>query len=394
MQGEELLRKFHSAFGRQAEVVATAPGRINLIGEHTDYNDGLVMPCAIEKRITLLLSTNETGYARVLSLQHGDGTFSNTDLTTLRPGPIKGYMGYIAGVVCGLQQLGCSVTGFDMLVDSDIPSGAGLSSSAALCCGTGFALREAFGFDVSRHQLALIAQQAEHLFAGVRCGLMDQYASLFGSENHALLLDCRSMEMEQLPLQLGDYALVLVSSGVHHELAASAYNKRRTSCEEGVSLIAARHPHKRITHLRDVDGQMLNDVKSVLDPETFMRCTYVVKEIHRTLQAAEALRRGDLRTLGTLMYATHDGLRDEYEVSCAETDELVRIAHDSGVTAGARMMGGGFGGCTINLVRRDALPLWEQTVREKYFARFAKEPDFYQVSAGPATDGGRIRHTT
>lgn len=394
MHGSELLREFHTAFGRSAAAAAVAPGRINLIGEHTDYNDGLVMPCAIGKRITILLTPNNSGYARVTSLQHGKGLFADIDLTTVQPGRMTGYMAYVAGVVYGLRQLGNSATGFDMLIDSDIPAGAGLSSSAALCCGTGFALREAFGWDVSRKELAHVAQQAEHLFAGVRCGLMDQYACLFGSEHHAMLLDCRTLEVEQLPLRMGDHTLVLVNSGVHHELAASAYNARRASCELGVAVIAGRHPEKSITHLRDVSATMLKDCRGLLDEETFRRCQYVVNEIDRTKQAADALRHNDLMRFGALMYATHNGLRDDYEVSCAETDELVRIAAESGVVSGARMMGGGFGGCTINLVRTDALPAWQLMVREKYFARFAKEPDFYQVSAGSAADGGPIRHTT
>ena len=377
------MNEFHSLFGHSENVTEVlAPGRINLIGEHTDYNGGFVMPCAIGQHIRIRLAPNGKSVCRVVSLQVDEGAMLEFPSAVVAPGIVRGMTGYLMGVVHGIRQLGSEVGGFDVLLDSTIPAGAGLSSSAALCCGVGFAISEAFHLDIPRRELALIAQQAEHLFAGVRCGLMDQYAVLFGQERRALLLDCRSLEFDYIPVELPGYEWLLVDSRVHHELASSAYNDRRAACETGVAVLS-RCSGRPIGSLREIDAGLLESLRAHLPSDVHRRCAFVVSEISRTRQAAALLRQGDAQAFGRLMYATHEGLSQEYEVSCEETDELVRIAASSGIVAGARMMGGGFGGCTLNLIRHEAVSTFTAEVSRKYLARFGKEPHFYPVAIGP-----------
>lgn len=377
---QENIRHFREAFESSEDICEIiSPGRINLIGEHTDYNGGMVLPCAIGQHIRVLLAPNGTDACRVFSKVVGNGltTFQVRDI---QPAVQPGMVGYLMGVVYGLQQSGWAPEGFDLMLESTIPAGAGLSSSAALCCGVGFALTEAFGLDVPRTELARIAQQAEHLFAGVKCGLMDQYAVLFGKEHHALLLDCRSLVFEHIPLDLTGYELVLADSRVHHELASSAYNDRRAACEHGVAIMAASSG-KALRTLRDAHAAMLQACRQEMRDEVFRRCAFVLGEMDRTQRAAEFLRAGALLKFGELMYQTHEGLSREYEVSCAETDALVEMARASGVVVGSRMMGGGFGGCTLNLIQEGQTDAFQDFVAHKYLARFGKEPHFYKVSA-------------
>jgi galactokinase len=267
------------------------------------------------------------------------------------------------------------------LFSSTIPSGAGLSSSAALCSGIGFALNEIFKCGLSKLDLALISQEAEHRFAGTMCGIMDMYASLFSKQHSVMLLDCRSNEHEYLPIQLTGFEILLIDTKVKHALNDSGYNDRRAACEEGVRALKAKYP--TLKSLRDVTGEMLEASRSLLRDEVYIRCFYVVHEIDRTKKAAELLKLNDLEGFGKLMYKTHWGLSKEYKVSCDESDWLVQWASENGIT-GARQMGGGYGGCTINLVKKEETALLIEQVRTKYFAAFKKEPDFYQVelSAG------------
>jgi galactokinase len=370
---DRMQQRFQEIFG-VAGICVTAPGRINLIGEHTDYNDGFVLPCAIQQTIRFVISPNQSDRCRLVSENFGSVEFS---LTELVPGPE--WFNYIMGVVAGLIRKGKSVGGFNMYIESDIPSGAGLSSSAALCCGTGFALNEIFEVNLSRLDLVYIAQQSEHEFAGLKCGIMDQYASLFGKKDSALLLDCRAVTHEEIPVATGELELLLIHSKVSHNLAQSAYNNRREACEAGVAMLKEKYPVKS---LRDVKTDMLNAEQHVLGPEIFRRCDYVVQEIDRTQRGAALLKQMKFPEFGALMYETHWGLSREYEVSCNETDFLVELAASSGVVSGARMMGGGFGGCTLNLVKSIKIDELKLLISEKYFARFKKEPDFYQVSPG------------
>lgn len=349
-----------------------APGRINLIGEHTDYNGGFVMPTSIDKHFTFKIAPNGTDSFRcVASDLKETRSFTRHDL---QPG--HGWHNYLMGVIDGLVQRGKIPAGVDCEFGSTIPVGAGLSSSAALCSGFGFALNELFHFGLDRLELVKIAQESEHRFAGVKVGIMDMYASLFGKEGTVMKLDCRSQVHEYLPLQLGDHEIVLIDTKVKHTLASSAYNDRRAACEEGVKLI--RSKFEEVEALRDVTPSMLEVAKPLLSDEVYRRCHYVVHEIDRTIRAAEFLKRNDVTGFGALMYETHWGLSHEYEVSCAESDWLVNLATEKKVT-GARQMGGGFGGCTINLIHQDKRPAFEELVREKYFVAFKKECDFYSV---------------
>jgi galactokinase len=370
---ERMQNRFHELFGMSGLCIE-APGRINLIGEHTDYNNGFVLPCAIQKTIRLMVAPNNTPGCKLVSENFGSVEFLLSDLV---PGPH--WYNYVMGVVAGLIQKGKAIGGFNMYIESDIPSGAGLSSSAALCCGTGFALNEIFGAGLSRLELAMVAQQSEHEFAGLNCGIMDQYASLFGKKETALLLDCRSVTHEEIPLITADYELLLVNSRVSHNLAQSAYNNRRADCEAGVEILKQKYP---VQSLRDVNESILETERHLLGNEIFSRCNYVVQEINRTQRAAMLLKENNLKEFGALMLETHWGLSRQYAVSCAETDYLVELASASGYVAGARMMGGGFGGCILNLVQSSKTDQLKSVLSEKYFARFKKEPDFYEVSPG------------
>jgi len=350
-----------------------APGRINLIGEHTDYNDGFVMPTAIDKHFDFAIAPNHTDQYRLYALDLNEKkSFSKNELKRGH-----GWQNYLMGVIDGLIRRGKIPGGVDCVISSDIPPGAGLSSSAALCSGFGFALNKLFDLGLDRLELAKIAQESEHHFVGAKVGIMDMYASFFSTKDTVMLLDCRNYQHEYLPMRFDDHQIVLIDTKVKHTLASSAYNNRREACEEGVRIVSSQF--KNVTALRDVTIAMLEKVKPQLDEVVFKRCLYVVHEIDRIQKAALLLKANDLPSFGKLMYETHWGLSKQYEVSCDESDELVRLAEASHIT-GARQMGGGFGGCTINLIRKDQRLDFEEQVREKYFGEFKKEPDFYSVN--------------
>lgn len=370
----ELIRqKFDDRFN-QKPIVIQAPGRINLIGEHTDYNNGFVMPAAIDKVVTLAIARTSTSPACTIVAYdlNEELTFS---LDILEPS--ENWSNYIKGVVHGFLQLGLQPKEFQALFSSSIPIGAGLSSSAALCSAFAFAINEVFEFKLDRLTLAKIAQQAEHTFAGVRCGIMDQFASLFGKKDSVILLDCQSLQYSYAPLALTDHFLLLIDTKVKHTLASSAYNKRRESCEEGVAILQQEHTH--IKSLRDVSKELLTSNKSRLSEETYLRCHFIVEEIARTQQAAMLLQEKKLQQFGALMYDTHEGLSKCYDVSCAEADFLVTEAKQFKLT-GARMMGGGFGGCTLNLIQKEKLIDFRRYIGERYAKKFGQAPNFYEVS--------------
>ena len=370
---EELLRQeFRSQFGLEPIMIG-APGRINLIGEHTDYNDGFVMPCAIQKRVFLAMALNQKNVFRCFSAELGYNEFSADELKAGHE-----WFNYVMGVIHGFGTKGWDVGGFDLMVVSDLPTGAGLSSSAALCAGLAFGINHLNNYSLDRLELARIAQYAEHAFAGVRCGLMDQYASLFGEKDSAILLDCRSLTHQYLPFHPEGYQLLLIHSRVSHHLAFSEYNNRREACESAVTMLMQRY---FVTSLRDVTEEMLFTFRTQLGEERFMRCLFVVQEIARTQRAADDLRSGDWKNFGIKMFETHEGLSQAYQVSCPETDYLVDLAKASPAVLCARMMGGGFGGCTLNLIASSEINAFEQLVRKNYVAQFKKEPEFYQVTA-------------
>ncbi len=364
---------FKSKFEKEP-ILVIAPGRINLIGEHTDYNEGFVMPAAVDKHFVFAVAPNDSHQFNIFSKDYN--TLISFNTSALKAG--GEWQHYLMGVIDGIQQRGHALKGVDCVFSGDIPGGAGMSSSAALCSGFGFALNHIFEFNLTRLELARIGQHAEHHFAGVKCGIMDQYASLFGKKDAAFLLDCRSLEHEYLPFHFPEIEVVLIDTKVKHALASTAYNDRRAACEEGVSVLRKSRP--AIHALRDASLQELELIRPFISEDVFIKCRFVLQEIHRTQHGAALLRVGDLSSFGKLMYETHWGLSKEYEVSCIESDLLVDIALQfPGEVLGARMMGGGFGGCTINLVRKEALEKYSQKVKEKYVATFKKEPDFYST---------------
>jgi galactokinase len=356
-------------------LLVIAPARINLIGEHTDYNEGFVMPAAIDRHMVFAMAPSGTDHCNIYASDFDEGV--NFSITDLNPG--ETWVNYLMGVYDGFERMALKVGGVDCVFGGNIPAGAGLSSSAALCSGFGFGLNEILNARLSRIELAKIAQHSEHEFAGVMCGIMDMYASLLGEKNSALLLDCRTEKHETLPVKLKDHSLLLVDTKVKHSLASTAYNDRRASCEEGVKIVHKKN--SAVKSLRDVSQVMLYENQDAMGEDIFLKCQYVVKEIERTQQAAKFLKAGDLSAFGNLMYETHWGLSQAYDVSCEELDFLVAIAEeDKSKIIGSRMMGGGFGGCTINLVANGHEGAFSERVRENYFATFKKEPDFYQVN--------------
>jgi galactokinase len=366
-----IKNQFREKFEKDPLLVR-APGRINFIGEHTDYNNGLVLPAAIDKEILIAISPNGTQQCHVFSADLNEShTFSIDDL---QPG--NGWSHYLQGVMKGVHQIGFTLKGVNVIISGNIPVGAGLSSSAALCCGFATAYCNAFGIDLAKLGIAKIAQFSEHHFAGVKCGLMDQYASLFGEKDKAILLDCRTMEHETVPFHFPEIDVLLVDTKVKHSLADSAYNKRREACELGAALIMRKYPD--VQSLRDITLSMLEELKSDFPDEIFSRCHYVVNEINRTKRAAQLLKNKNIDGFGKLLYETHEGLSKEYEVSCDESDFLVDLARNNNVI-GARMMGGGFGGCTINLINKTETQNFQKLVQEKYVATFNKEPEFHIV---------------
>lgn len=342
---KSFLEKFSSE-----PTVFRSPGRVNILGEHTDYNEGFVLPAAIDKNIYFAISKRTDNIINLYAADF-DESFT-TDIEKVTRSSTQ-WANYILGVVDQLQKQGFTLTGFNAVVDGDVPIGAGLSSSAAVECATIYALNEIFELKLDRLQMVPLAQKAEHVFAGVNCGIMDQFASMFGKKDHVIKLDCRSLEYEYVPFNLNGYKIVLLNTNVKHNLAASEYNTRRLQCEKGVSLISPHHPG--IKSLRDVTIEQLKKYVEPVDPLVYQRCKYVVMENERLLGACEDLKRGDIRSLGEKMYQTHMGLRYYYDVSCKQLDFLVEYVKNIPEVAGARMMGGGFGGCTINLVKEEAI---------------------------------------
>jgi len=372
-----LNQQFIDLYGKQP-MFYSAPGRVNLIGEHTDYNEGFVLPAAIDKKIYIAIAKNEDRQLRVFANQFNEK--KEVGLDSLKP--VEGWFTYLAGMMFHLQQMGKPIGGVDVIVDGDVPVGAGMSSSAAICSAFGFALNELNCLELDRMQLALVGQKTEHTFAGVKCGIMDQFASLHGKAGYVMRLDCRSLDYEYIPFDFPEYKIVLVNSMVKHALASSEYNIRRQQCEEGVRIMKESFP--AIKSLRDITLQQLDMKREQLPGEVYNKCHYVISENERLLQGCSFLAKGDIQSFGQLMYASHKGLSKEYNVSCEELDFLVETArHQQGV-AGARMMGGGFGGCTINLVKTENVDDFANAMKSDYRNRYKKETEIYitQIEEG------------
>ncbi len=378
---EDVRSRFIKHFDGTTGSVYASPGRINLIGEHTDYNNGYVFPGAVEQGIIAELKPNGTRTVQAYSIDLKDRTeFSLDD----EKGPSATWARYIFGVCREMMALGVPVEGFNTAFAGDVPLGAGMSSSAALESTYAFALNDMFGGNkIEKMELALVGQRTEHKYVGCNCGIMDQFASVFGKKGSLMRLDCRSGEYAYFPWNPKGYKLMLVNSCVKHELAGSPYNERRLSCEKVAAIIGKHHPE--VKTLRDADMKMLDEVKTEITDEEYRRARYVIGEVQRVLNVCDALEAGDYETVGKMMYETHYGLSKEYEVSCEELDFLNDVAKEEGVT-GSRIMGGGFGGCTINLVADELYDHFKEVVKKRFAEKYGKEPIVIDVVVG---DGSR-----
>ena len=367
MDKQAISNKFATLFGGEGEWFASA-GRINLIGEHTDYNGGFVFPGAIDKGMVAEIRLNGTDKVRAFALDLDE--YCEFGLKE-EDAPSQSWARYIFGVCRETEKRGGKVGGFDTVFSGDVPLGAGMSSSAALESVFAFALNELFGNGIDKFELARIGQSTEHNYCGVNCGIMDQFASVFGKKDCLMRLDCRSLEFKYFPFKPVGYKLVLVNSQVKHELVDSPYNKRRESCERVAKTLG-------VETLRDADMSMLEAAKAQISDEDYKRAVYVIGEKQRVLDVCEALEKGDYETVGQRMYETHHGLSKDYEVSCEELDFLNDVAKECGVT-GSRIMGGGFGGCTINLVKEDLYDTFVQTAKTKFNEKYGIEPIIIDV---------------
>ncbi len=366
-------------------LIVRSPGRVNIIGEHTDYNEGFVLPAAIDKAAYAAIGKREDNEVHLYSVEFRE--HYNTTIDAIRPVQLP-WANYILGVADQFIQQGYQPGGFNLVIHGNVPIGAGLSSSAAVECATAYAIKEAFGFDTGRQEIARMAQMAEHHFAGVKCGIMDMFASIFGKKDHLIRLDCRSLEFAYVPIAMDGIRIVLMNTNVKHSLASSEYNTRRAQCEKGVDLVKEHVPS--VSSLRDVSLEMLRSYVEPIDPLVYKRCRYVVEENERLLMACEDLVKGDIGSLGRKIYRSHEGLSKEYEVSCRELDYLVEQVHGEKAVLGARMMGGGFGGCTINLVQEDAIEELVQKVRRNYEKDMNRELTVYVAEVEDGTSVVRV----
>jgi len=370
--------QFQERFG-QAPVQVNAPGRINLIGEHTDYNDGFVLPAAIDRRIEMAVGPNgKAAHCRLYAADLGESL--EIDFDDIQPQSKPGWANYILGVVAELRASGARLEGFDCLFAGNIPIGGGLSSSAALENATAVGLNQLFDLGLSKEKLLHLSQRAEHRYAGVQCGIMDQFATMMGKAGHALLLDCRTLDYEYVPLDLKDHVLVLCDTNVSHSLAASEYNTRRRECEEAVRLLQPAFPNMRA--LRDLTTVGLKAERNRISELLFRRAHHVITENERVQLAVAALRAGELSRLGDLLYQSHNSLQNDYEVSCTELDFLVDFTRSRDEVLGARMMGGGFGGSTLNLVEKDKAEYFLKDIGEAYQKEMDREMGRYVVRVG------------
>lgn len=368
-------------------ICVQSPGRINIIGEHTDYNDGFVLPAAIDKKTVMTLDLNDSPDMVHATAKNFNERFS-FDLNHFTP-TTNGWPNYIMGVINELQKLGGKLSGFNLSFEGDVPIGGGMSSSASLECSLAYAVNELFGLGFDKWQLIKAAQMAEHNFVGIKCGIMDQFASMMGKKGMVMLLDCRSLDFSYFPFYLGDYQLVLLNTNVSHSLASSEYNTRRSECEEGVKIIQAHLDN--ITNLRDVELNWLLKNKSLFPEKLYSRCLHVVSENQRVLDTTGALKSGDFNRVGELIYASHYSLQHDYDVSCAELDFLVDIHKNNSQVLGSRMMGGGFGGCTINVVHKEMANKFVDDSARLYREKFSIDLTPYTVSI---EDGTREVHGT
>jgi galactokinase len=370
----EVHDKFTALFNKEPLIVRS-PGRINLIGEHTDYNDGFVMPAAINKEAVFAIAPSDNGKSSVYSVKY-DQQF---DVDLQNPAKVKkpAWANYLLGVLYQFIHSGYPVKPFNCVFGGDVPVGAGLSSSAAIECGFAFALNEINNLSVPKLKLITMAQWAEHNYVGVKCGIMDQFASVMGKDGHVILLDCRSLVHQYCPMDLAEHTIMLCDTKVKHSLVDSEYNTRRNECEKGVAILNEIYPE--VKSLRDASVEMVRKHKEKLPGKVFDRCLFVTQEIQRVQDASVDLQNGNLKAFGKKMLQTHDGLSNLYEVSCPELDFLVEKAKSFEGVLGARMMGGGFGGCTINIVKKESAERFEKFIHEAYLKEYRIDMPIYHV---------------
>jgi len=376
----EIAQKFTAHFGKKPEIYR-APGRVNLIGEHTDYNDGFVLPAAVD--LSCWVGVVPRGDRKLVIYAENYSERVEADLDGLAAWVKRPSAAYPVGVAWSLEQAGHRLKGCDLYIAGDVPVGSGLSSSASIEVATALALLDVAGIQLERTQVALLCQRAENDFVGARCGIMDQFISCHGKAEHALLLDCRSLHARAIPLP-ADAALVVCNTMVKHNLAANEYNNRRSECEEGVRLL--KSVFAKIVALRDVTSEQLERQRHLLPGKIYKRCHHVVTENERVMRAAAAFEKGDVFTIARLMTESHTSLRDDYEVSCRELDLMVEIAGSQNGVLGARMTGGGFGGCTVNLVEHAAVGPFVTAVGREYEKRTGLKPDIYSLEAAEGAE--------
>jgi galactokinase len=379
---QQLASAFFNQYHHQPTIIVRSPGRVNIIGEHTDYNNGFVLPAAIDKAGYIAISLRDDDQINLTAVDLNEN-FS-ISVTDLKPVGDVSWPNYILGSAAQFLKRGVKLPGFNAMLTSDVPMGAGLSSSAAVECATVFALNHLLETNIERVAMVEMAQKAEHEYAGVLCGIMDQFASMMGKESQVIKLDCRSLEYEYVPFKLEGYKIVLLNTNVKHSLASSEYNTRRKECMQAVEWIQAHHPE--VASLRDATVAMLDEHVLPKDTLVYNRSRFVVDEINRLVTACQDLQQGNIEAMGQKMFATHNGLSKLYEVSCKELDFLVDFVRNRPEVIGARMMGGGFGGCTINLVKESAIDNLIAAVKPAYDSATGLSLDFYIASIQNGTE--------
>lgn len=370
------VKQQHKETFNTKPIMIFSPGRINLIGEHTDYNDGFAFPAAINKGIALSISKSNTGTKTVIALDKNETyTFKHNTIVPIEKG---GWRNYILGVVAELQAIGKTIGAFNSGFSGNIPGGAGMSSSAALENAFVFGLNELFDLGLTKNEMILVSQKAEHNFAGVKCGIMDQYASMFGIKKSALLLDCRTVESNPFKIDFKGYKLMLINTNVTHDLSESAYNNRRLVCENTSKLL-------NVNALRDASQSDLDAIKDKISEDDYNKALYVINENNRVIKFSEAILKDDVITLGDLLFQSHKGLSESYKVSCKELDFLVDKAKEDPNVIGARMMGGGFGGCTINLVKKEGFKPFKKMIAKQFRKTFEYDCSIYSVKLSKGT---------
>jgi galactokinase len=374
-----LINKIKTSFKERFKtepLMVFSPGRINIIGEHTDYNEGFVFPAAVNKGIVAAIGKSDATICTAYAVDKDQKT--EFSLENMKPSAEGSWDNYVLGVVVELLNRSKVISNFNITFGGDIPGGAGMSSSAALENSVVFGLNELFKLGLSKEEMILISQKAEHNYVGVKCGIMDQYASMFGIENHALLLDCRTVKSKPYKIDFKDYQLVLINTNVKHSLSDSAYNDRRSVCESIAEKL-------KVKALRDATAYDLEGIRDKVTPENYQKALYIIEENNRVVEASKAMESGDLKALGNLLYASHDGLQNQYKVSCDELDFLVEQAKATPHVLGARMMGGGFGGCTINLVAKDHSEAFTTKASVAYKNKFNNDCSIYAVELSNGT---------